>query len=156
MIKPSFSIKQYIKCILPLCLCVSLLGCASLKLHDRRGGRSVALTLCQKGEVLLQRSTLYFGAARPDGGVVDDARWAQFLADVVTPEFPDGMTWFDAQGQWRGSSDIVHEHARLVVLLHASDVATQRRVNSIAEQYKRRFAQESVLQERVAACARFH
>ncbi len=142
--------------ILLLCLGIWLPGCASLKVHDARGGHPVALTLCHKGEILLQRSTLYFGAARPDGGVVDAVQWGQFLTDVVTPAFPDGMTWFDAQGQWRGSSNRVEqEHARLIVLLHASDAATQDRVDSIAESYQRAFAQESVLQERAAVCARF-
>jgi Protein of unknown function (DUF3574) len=134
---------------------IALSGCVGLKVHDRASGQPVALTLCHKGETLLQRSTLYFGAARPDGGMVSDAEWTRFLVEVVTPAFPDGMTWFDAHGQWRGDAgDVVRESSRLIVLLHATDKATQRRIDSIARHYKRAFAQESVLQERSAVCAR--
>lgn len=156
MIGPRYSTKLSTEFILSLLLCASVSGCASLNVHDARSGQLVALTLCQKDEISLQRSTLYFGASRPDGGVVDAVQWGQFLTDVVTRAFPDGMTWFDARGQWRGGSNLVeHEHARLIVLLHAGDVATQRRVDSISENYKRAFKQESVLQERAAVCARF-
>jgi hypothetical protein len=134
-----------------------LSACAGVRVHDRASGRPVALTLCQQGETVQQRSTLYFGAARPDGGVVSDQEWQDFLAQTVTPAFPDGLTWFAARGQWRGGdATIVREDSRLIVLLHDGDVRTQQRLDRIAERYKRAFAQESVLQERVAVCVRFH
>ncbi len=137
--------------ILPMLLS----GCMSLAVHDRQSGRPVALTLCQQGETVQQRSTLYFGASRPDGGVVSAAQWSVFLADVVTPAFPDGLTWYPAHGQWRGERDgIVAEDSRLLVLLHAGDAATRRRVDAVAEHYKKLFAQEAVLRERVAVCMR--
>jgi hypothetical protein len=34
-------------------------------------------------------------------GNVSDRNWDRFLADEVTPRFPDGLTVFDAKGQWR-------------------------------------------------------
>jgi hypothetical protein len=44
--------------------------------------------------VTMIRTELYFGP-------VPIRQWNQFLAQVVTPLFPDGLTWFDVQGQWR-------------------------------------------------------
>jgi hypothetical protein len=38
------------------------------------------------------RETLYFGRSRPDGGTVSDEEWKIFLADIVTPRFPEGLT----------------------------------------------------------------
>ena len=32
---------------------------------------------------------------------VTEARWSRFLADEITPRFPDGLTVVDASGQWR-------------------------------------------------------
>lgn len=138
-------------------LCLSLSACVGVRLHDRASGRPVALTLCQPGETLQQRSTLYFGAARPDGSMVNDPQWQDFLAESVTPRFPKGLTWLAAQGQWRGSNgDIVREHARTIVLLHDAAEATQHQIDRIAAEYKQAFAQEAVLQERVSLCMRFH
>jgi hypothetical protein len=130
-------------------------GCAGLTVYDRPSGRPVALTLCAKGETPQQKSTLYFGAARPDGGSVSDAEWAAFLADTATPAFPDGLTWFDAHGQWRGAeAAVVREPSRVLVLLHGADAASLRRVQRLADAYARRFAQEAVLRERTAVCMR--
>jgi Protein of unknown function (DUF3574) len=138
-------------------LSLLLSGCVGVRVHDRASGRPVALTLCQQGESPQQRSTLYFGAARPDGGSVDDRQWQEFLVNTVTPAFPDGLTWFAGRGQWRGGNgDVVREDSRIIVLLHDGGLRTQRRVDRIAAAYKQAFAQEAVLQERVAVCARFH
>jgi hypothetical protein len=138
-------------------LSLLLSGCVGVRVHDRASGRPVALTLCQQGESPQQRSTLYFGAARPDGGSVSDRQWQEFLANTVTPAFPDGLTWFAGRGQWRGdNADVVREDSRIIVLLHDGDLRTQRRVDRIAAAYKLAFAQEAVLQERVAVCVRFH
>jgi hypothetical protein len=134
-----------------------LSACVGMRVHDRASGKPVALTLCQQGESVQQRSTLYFGAAMPDGGVVSDQQWQDFLAGTVTPKFPDGLTWFNARGQWRGGDKtIVREDSRVIVLLHDGDLRTQQRLDRIAESYKRAFAQEAVLQERSTVCARFH
>src|SRR5688500_14417190 len=43
---------------------------------------------------------LYFGRMHA-AGVVTHAEWEQFLAEVVTPRFPEGLTVWTADGQWR-------------------------------------------------------
>ena len=49
---------------------------------------------------------------------VSEARWSQFLASEVTPRFPDGLTVYDAKGQWRapGSKKISRERSKVVMI----------------------------------------
>ena len=46
---------------------------------------------------------LYFGSATPEGRVSAED-WSAFLAETVTPRFPDGLTAWPASGQWRGKA----------------------------------------------------
>src|SRR5688500_17329335 len=59
-----------------------------------------AKTACAPFGTSYLRTTLYFGLARPSG-VVSDANWQSFLRDEITPRFPDGLTVWEADGQWR-------------------------------------------------------
>lgn len=45
------------------------------------------------------RTELYFGTGRPDGSVVSDAEFQQFVDIQVTPRFPDGLTLLAGYGQ---------------------------------------------------------
>ena len=53
------------------------------------------------GEARMLVAELFFGRDRAGQQTVSDAEWADFLASVVTPNFPDGLTVFDGYGQWR-------------------------------------------------------
>lgn len=116
-----------------------------------------AVAACRDGESQQQRSTIYFGAAIPNSSdTVDDAEWSTFLADTVTPKFPDGLTWLEGSGQWRGADGaIVSEHSRMLVLLHADDEKTRAAISEIRATYRSRFMQESTLHERSVVCASF-
>jgi hypothetical protein len=99
---------------------------------------------------------LFFGLSRPDGGVVSEAEWRQFLADTVTPRFPAGFTVLAAEGQWRadGSATIMRESARILLVVHrpgADDAA----IAALIDAYKARFRQDSVLRLDSKAIARF-
>src|SRR5688500_1541434 len=50
---------------------------------------------------------LYFGRNIPGGGVVSESDWESFLAEVITPRFPAGLSVFRAQGQWRDQNSII-------------------------------------------------
>ncbi|HET6580148.1 MAG TPA: DUF3574 domain-containing protein [Gemmatimonadales bacterium] len=111
---------------------------------------------CEPGDSALVRDVIYFGRNRPDGGVVSDAEWLDYLDSVVTPRFPEGLTVVDARGQWRGRGGAVErERAEVLTLFHPDDVGSRRAVDELAAEYKRRFGQEAVLRERVTACTRF-
>jgi hypothetical protein len=117
---------------------------------------AASATRCEPGDSALVRDVIYFGRNRPGGGVVSDAEWRGYLDSVVTPRFPDGLTVVEARGQWRGRGGVVErEQAEVLTLFHPDDAVSRRAVNEVAAEYKRRFGQEAVLRERVAACARF-
>jgi len=73
------------------------------------------------------RSELYFGvgeetgpADRPQSEPISEAQWRAFLDKEVTPRFPDGLTVFDAYGQWlfRGAKEPNRLNTKVLVILH--------------------------------------
>jgi hypothetical protein len=99
------------------------------------------------------RTTLYFGLARPNG-VISDASWQSFLRDEITPRFPNGLTVWEADGQWRGADGVVvRERTKVVSLVHADTAPANAALGAIVERYKRMFEQESVLWETARVCA---
>ncbi len=110
---------------------------------------------CRVDERRLVSDTLYLGTAR-QGGVVDAAEWGQFLEETVTSRFPEGLTVWEASGQWRGADgQIVEEASHVLNLIHMGDEASERKVGEIASEYKRRFQQEAVLRTRGPVCVSF-
>lgn len=125
-------------------------GCGSMPVA---GGPSV---ICEPGDIAMTRDILYFGRHRPDGGIVDEVQWRAFVDDVLTPRFPDGLTIVSATGQWRGGDGAIErEPSEVVTILHAGDADARHAIDAVIDEYRRRFAQESVLRERGATCARF-
>ncbi len=100
----------------------------------------------------------YFGRNLRDRDPVTEAEWRGFLAETVTPAFPDGLTALDGTGQWRNREGrIVQEASKvLVVVLPGADAATARaRLRPVEEAWKARFRQQSVLTVYRQACAAF-
>jgi hypothetical protein len=96
---------------------------------------------------------LYFGRDKP-GGMVSEAEWATFLAQEVTPRFPDGLSVINVAGQSRGASGpIERERTKLLVIVVFDAPAHRARVQAVVEAYNRRFAQNSVFQVEHAVCA---
>ena len=101
------------------------------------------------------RTTLYFGLAHPLGKV-SESQWQAFLRDEVTPRFPDGLTVWQADGQWRRSDGhISRERAKVLLLVHDEAPAVRTALAAIVASYKRLFQQESVLWETAPVCAAF-
>ena len=99
---------------------------------------------------------LYLGRSIPAGGEVSEAQWTRFLAEVVTPRFPNGFTVLAGQGQWRDKTGgIEHERSFILEFVHRDDAAMEKAVQEIAADYKRRFAQEAVLRVREQVEASF-
>ncbi|NCD26669.1 MAG: DUF3574 domain-containing protein, partial [Deltaproteobacteria bacterium] len=97
------------------------------------------------GADVAREDVLYFGTARPHG-VIGVAEWETFAREVITPRFPQGLTVWKAQGQWRGETGaIVREDSYVLTLIHPGTPETERAIKEIIELYKSRFEQESVM-----------
>jgi hypothetical protein len=91
------------------------------------------------------QARLFFGL-HGSAGNVSEAEWAQFLAETVTPRFPDGLTVFQASGQWRGNGNrLEQEPARVVEIVHDDSLDTRNRLEEIVTIYKARHKQQSVM-----------
>jgi Protein of unknown function (DUF3574) len=98
------------------------------------------------------RTTLYFGMARPKGSV-SELEWQMFLRDEVTSRFPEGLTVWDADGQWRGpSGSIDHENSKVLLLVHPDTAEARGSLQAVIERYRKMFEQQSVLWETARVC----
>lgn len=94
------------------------------------------------------RTELYFGRSIPGGGRVSDDEWEKFLADVVTPRFPDGFTIIKATGQYREKDGTIDkEQSEVLVFFYPvrTKTASRRKIEEIRRAYVKQFKQESVL-----------
>ena len=99
--------------------------------------------------VTLQRTDLFFGG-------IAKSSWDEFLAQVVTPRFPDGLTWYDAHGQWQTrTGEVTRQDSRVLVLIHAATPDKDRLVEEVREAFKTRYHEISVLRADVAVTASF-
>ncbi|HEY4990327.1 MAG TPA: DUF3574 domain-containing protein [Opitutaceae bacterium] len=95
------------------------------------------------------RSELYFGFGPLDAG--DDGaremRWRSFLDREVTPRFPDGLTVYDAYGQWRNRTTAATSRLRtkVLVILYEDTPANRGAIDAIRVAYKAATHDQSVL-----------
>lgn len=98
---------------------------------------------------------LFFGRSIPHGGEVSDSAWTDFLSKEITPRFLDGLTVWQAAGQWMDSTKrLIRENVAVVEIIHQDKIAIDSLLEVIAESYRKRFKQEAVL--RVTEPARIH
>jgi hypothetical protein len=105
---------------------------------------------------MMASAEIIFGRNVRERLVVSEAAFTEFVSVEITPRFPDGLTIINGSGQWRdpqGSN--VRERAKVVVMTFND--SAQRRVDlvAIADSYKRRFDQQSVLTQVRDVCVSF-
>jgi hypothetical protein len=90
---------------------------------------------------------LFFGRTIRDRLMVSDAEWADFLAKIVIPNFPDGLTVFDGYGQSRDpATGAIGRSPEVKIVLVAVEPAPDlpARLNAVRDAYGARFSQKSV------------
>lgn len=104
----------------------------------------------------MEQTTLYFGLSRPAGKDITPAEWQQFVDRDVTPRFRDGLTVFDARGQWLGNDgNVAREQSKALMLIHGKDAKSEEGIEALRTIYKSRFAQESVMRVDRQVCVHF-
>ena len=93
------------------------------------------------------RTELFFGRDKPTGGTVSEEEWQKFVADIVTPRFPDGFTVDDALGQYLDGKTLVREKSKQLILIYPRKLKTlsSRKIEEIRASYIKAFDQRSVL-----------
>lgn len=130
-------------------LVVLLAGCAAT------GAQRTVATAALEGDAARpaqasdwQRSELYFGVGGEDGSdVIDETRWRAFLDAQVTTRFPDGLTVFDAYGQWlfRGDPAPNRLRTKVLVILHENTPQRRADIEAIRLAWKQATGHQSVL-----------
>ena len=135
---------------------MAMLVCLALALMMAAACSDADTPTCPEGTAPSVEHQLFMGRGSESGEVVDDAAWAAFLGETVTPRFPDGLTVLDAQGQWRDSDGLIQqERSKLLVILAPPDGDAMRLIDEVSDEYKRRFNQESVLRVVEDTCVSF-
>lgn len=129
------------------------LACAACVSAGPGSADSIA---CRIGDAMVE-TQLFFGLTKPDGATLSAAQWDAFVRKEVVPRLPEGFTVLGGAGYWLNGQTkrTISEHSKVIVRLHGPDAAADDAIDAIAEAYKKRFAQESVLRVDKPACARF-
>ena len=100
---------------------------------------------------------LFFGRAIPGRAPLTNREWSRFAADVLTPNFPDGFTAYDADGQWRNDTrhKIVRERSKVVIIATDPGSDMAQRLTAVTDAYRRQFHQLSVGVISETSCAAF-
>ncbi len=152
---------------LALTLLLMLSGCASLPPTPASSAPTATLQddaarpAAASGWV---RSELYFGVGEEQGagkreqaGTISEAQWRAFLDKEVTPRFPDGLTVFDAYGQWlfRGDAQPNRLGTKVLVVLHEDTPQRRADIEAIRLAWKTATRHQSVLWSRQAVDVSF-
>ena len=71
----------------------------------------------------------------------------------MTRRFPEGLTAWEAERQWRNPGGTIdHERSKVLLLVHADTVEARRAVQDVIGTYRRQFDQQSVLWESSRVC----
>lgn len=99
---------------------------------------------------------MFFGRSIPGGGSVSDEEWSAFVAELVTPRFPAGLTIYAATGQWREETGVLaREPVMVIEILHPANPAADAAIEEITRAYREKFRQEAVMRVRTRAHVRF-
>jgi hypothetical protein len=117
------------------------------------GAQGFSITMdCGVSSSAQIRTTLYFGMKRPTGSV-SELEWQLFLRDEVTRRFPDGLTVWQAEGQWlTPAGSIDREQSKVLLVVHPDTAEARGSVQAVIQAYRKGFDQQSVLWESSRVC----
>jgi hypothetical protein len=100
---------------------------------------------------------LFFGRNVKGRDPLSDAEWAEFAAQSITPNFPDGFTVFDGEGQWRNpqTGKIAGDRTKILLVAARREPDLAQRLSAVIDAYKARFHQQSVGVITRDSCASF-
>jgi hypothetical protein len=134
-------VRQLFTLFLSVMLCWPLLILAQVTPQATAAKNSVSVPVSP-----FLSDTLAFGTQKAHGGTVTSKDWETFLKTVITPLFREGLTTWEAKGQWQekdGSKS--HEKSEMLLLIHKDTPQDNQSIQRIIGLYKSEFDQESVM-----------
>lgn len=110
------------------------------------GSAHAQLLECRGPQKAQHVAELIFGRSIGGRIEVSDEQWTLFVDNEITPRFPEGLTVFEAAGQWwdKVSNRIIRESSKIVLIVLPGSAEDLKRLSEISEAYKRSFRQQSV------------
>jgi hypothetical protein len=89
---------------------------------------------------------LFFSRGIKGRKPLTDAEWAEFAAQTITPNFPDGFTVFDGEGQWRNpqTGRIAGNRTKILLVAAPRTPDLAQRLSAVIDAYKVLFHHQSV------------
>jgi hypothetical protein len=111
--------------------------------------------LCPAGQTPLRTAQLYLGRQIAGESTPSDAAVTKFLAEEVSPRFPDGLTVIRGGETWRGADDrLVRQSAKVVLIVLPRSEDAEQRIQLVRTAYKTRFRQDAIVRITRPACVR--
>lgn len=95
----------------------------------------------------LIETNLYFGLSKPNGDSVSIKEWEQFKMEKIARAFPEGSSVLSVSGNWFDPEKkiLVTEPSYQVVYFHKKSKEISSKIDSLRNDYKVQFGQQSVL-----------
>lgn len=92
------------------------------------------------------KTELYLGGTQRGGQIVSEGDWSSFLAKVLTPVFPRGLTVYDAYGQiQQADGKIRRQPTRVVVIVLPRQPNHETSFSSVIQAYQLQFPGTKVM-----------
>ncbi|HEX4185917.1 MAG TPA: DUF3574 domain-containing protein [Stellaceae bacterium] len=115
-----------------------LAGCAE--------SRAPAYSCLLPAERHMLVAELFFGRNIKGRQPLTDAEWANFATQAIAPNFPEGFTSFDGEGQWRNpqTGQIAGGRTKILLVAAKPEPDLPQRLSAVIDAYKAQFHQQSV------------
>ena len=112
-----------------------LTSALAVTITSSMANRATAGMECPDSMQPVNEFRLFFGIVDDSVPVLSEPEWEQFVNHSITPGFKDGLTIYDATGQWLAPDGVLHHHVVKTVM-----AATYGDLNMVAaEQISRDF-----------------
>jgi hypothetical protein len=132
---------------------------ATLAIAANTGGShaQTADVSCHGAQQPKRVAELLFGRGTANRRGVNETAWEHFVAQELTPRFPEGLTITAAVGQWRdpATGTIGREQSERVEIVLPGKADEDARLDAIVKAYEREFHQRSVVVIVRPACVSF-
>jgi len=146
-----------VSCLCRLFLAGLMLGVSACAVAPLTTEQAVPYACLLPSEQRMLVAELFFGRSIPGREPLREAEWRTFAAKVVTPNFPDGFTASDGEGQWQNPATgaISRQPTKILLVAARRTPDLPARLSAVMEAYKTRFRQHSVGLITRDSCAAF-